>query len=116
LILIALFRFPFANHQACIARHAKNIITTPKIVVTSENLAEADVKNLGMALASVGKSDDEVDKKQQASNEKWLAGATNPKGLLLVSSEPIYRSTEKYDSPFTLNPITRALSTFITDI
>jgi endonuclease III len=45
--------------EACIARCARNVITTPKIVVTSENLAVADVGNLDMALASVGKFDDE---------------------------------------------------------
>ena len=52
----------------------------------------ADVGESDMTLASVGNSDDEVDKKQQESAEKpmqWLAGATNPKGLVLVSSGAI---------------------------
>jgi len=67
----------------------------------------------------------------QNSRILFLAGATrgnfcaertltyNPKGLILVvSSGPIAdhsRATAKYDSSLTLNPITRALSTFITD-
>jgi hypothetical protein len=86
------FRFPFVNHQACIARCARNGITTPKIVITSKNLAVADVGDSDMALASVGNSDDEVDKKQQESTEKpmqSLAGATNPEELVLVSSGAI---------------------------
>lgn len=56
------FRFLFAIHQACTARCARNVITTLKIVVTSENPAVVDVGNLDMALVSVGKPDDEVDK------------------------------------------------------
>lgn len=46
---------------------------------------------------------------------QWLAGATNLKVLVVVSSGAIDHA--KYDSPqaLTLNSITRALSTFITD-
>jgi len=94
---------------------------------TSENLAVADVGNLDMSLASVGKSDDEVEKNNRkvvlrSVCNGWLvplALTYNPKGLILVvSSGPIAdhsRATAKYDSSLTLNPITRALSTFITD-
>jgi hypothetical protein len=47
---------------------------------------------------------------------QWLAGATNPNGLVLVSSGPIDHFTAKYDSRVTLNPIPCALSTFIITI
>jgi hypothetical protein len=80
----------------------------------------ADVGNLDMALASVGRADDEEeDKKRQERTDKsmqWLGGAHEPKGLVLVSGGPIDHSTVKYDSPLTLKPIPRALSTCITDI
>ncbi|KAF8490912.1 hypothetical protein F5888DRAFT_1637817 [Russula emetica] len=47
---------------------------------------------------------------------QWLAEATNPKGLVLVSSGPIDHFTAKYDSRVRLNPIPCALSTFIITI
>ena len=56
--LIAPFSFSVSQTtKACIARCARNVITTPKIVVTSDNAAVAGVGNLDMELASVGKPD-----------------------------------------------------------
>jgi hypothetical protein len=76
------FVFRSQTTKACIVRCARNEITTLKIVITLINLAVADVGSLDMALASVGKLDDEVEKKRQESTGKhmqWLDGTTNLK-------------------------------------